>query len=203
MRHDGFDADELARRLAARDRRHLDDPGLRTSAVLMPLFWKGDRLHTLFTKRSEEVSSHKGQYSFPGGHRDPGDPTLEATALRECEEEIGVGAGSIRVLGPLDDLKTIWGVRITPYLAMIEPPGAYRLQAREVVSVLETPLSPFLDPPRIERRHDGDHVREVYFYDVDGEVVWGATARIVKECLDMMGAELGRSPSELKALFGS
>lgn len=183
------------------------DPGVtKASAVLAPLFWRGGRLHLLFTKRSEHVTTHKGQISFPGGRREPDDASLEATALRETHEEIGLPSASITVIGPLNDLTTLGGVCITPYLGLIPDGFAYVTDPREVAGILEIPVATFLDPARLTTQThtlEPGVTRTVYFFDVGGEVVWGATARIVKEWLDLMAAELGCELQELLPLFGS
>lgn len=220
MRHNGedpgpepmsglFDADDWTRRLSARERVVMDAPELRPSAVLVPMFWREHagrrRLHLIVTKRSEEVSSHKGQYCFPGGRQDPEDRSLADTALRECEEEIGLPRSHVRILGPLDDLRTVWGVRITPYLALVPAGHAYRTDPREVERVLEVPASAFLNPAllRIEPRvHPDGQLRNVYYFDLDGEIVWGATARIIVDWLALTASELGCAPQDLLPLFG-
>jgi len=205
MRH-SFRPEDWAPRLAQRPRRVLDPGVTKASAVVAPLFWRGDRLHLLFTKRSEHVTTHKGQISFPGGRQEPGDADLQATALRECHEEIGLPPAQVQVVGPLDDIATLGGVAITPYLALIPDGFAYVTDPREVAAILEVPVATFLDPARLTIQHhtlDDGVRRDVYFYDVGDDVVWGATARIVKEWLDLMAHDLGCSVPELSPLFGS
>jgi 8-oxo-dGTP pyrophosphatase MutT (NUDIX family) len=207
MRHTPvFRPEDWAARLSARQRRVIDPGVTKASAVLAPLFWQGGRLHLLFTKRSEHVTTHKGQISFPGGRVEPDDPSLEATALRECHEEIGLPPAQVRVVGPLDDITTLGGVCITPFLAMVPAGFAYVTDPREVTAVLEVPVATFLDPARLTTQThilDDGRQRTIYFYDVGGEVVWGATARIVKQWLDLMAAELGCDLPDLLPLFGS
>jgi 8-oxo-dGTP pyrophosphatase MutT (NUDIX family) len=199
-----FDPQNWSEHIANRRRSVSATANLRASAVLMPLFWHSGRWNLLFTKRSEEVSSHKGQLCFPGGRQEPSDASLEATALRECEEEIGVPVASVKVIGLLDDIETIWGVRVTPVLAVIPAGLIYTTDPREVATILEVPVAAFLDPTtqRVEEHTGPDgSKRKIYFYEVGGEVVWGATARIVKEWLDLLAAETGLAGAALAALF--
>jgi 8-oxo-dGTP pyrophosphatase MutT (NUDIX family) len=206
MRHTArFDPAVWKRTLANRQRRVLDNAGVKPSAVLMPLFWRHDTLHILFTKRSDHVTTHKGQISFPGGRKDPEDADLQATALRECSEEIGLPPGHIDVLGALDDIFTLGTVRITPYLGLIEDGFAYVTNPAEVAAMLEVPVGHFLDPARqrIELYPTEHGTRKVYFYDIEGgEVVWGATARIVTDWLKLVAETQGCSPEALSGYFG-
>jgi 8-oxo-dGTP pyrophosphatase MutT (NUDIX family) len=201
-----FNPDDWMARLAARERVVASAPGLRRSAVLMPLFWHDGRWNLLFTKRSEEVSSHKGQLCFPGGRQEPGDASPEATALRECEEEIGVLAPHVRIIGLFDDIETIWGMGVTPVLGVIPAGLTYTTDPREVAALLEVPVAAFLDPRkhRVEEHLHPDGLRrDVYYYEVGGELVWGATAQIVKRWLDWLAAETGLAGAALAAQFGT
>jgi 8-oxo-dGTP pyrophosphatase MutT (NUDIX family) len=201
-----FQPAEWGPRLTARPRRVIAPGVTKASAVLAPLFWRDGRLHLLFTKRSDHVTTHKGQISFPGGRHEPGDADLLATALRECHEEIGIPPEQVQVVGPLNDITTLGGVCITPYLGMVPAGFAYVTDPREVAAMLEVPVAVFLDPARLTtqtHQFDDGRTRTVYFFDVGPDVVWGATARIVKEWLDLMAAELGCSLPELLPLFGS
>jgi 8-oxo-dGTP pyrophosphatase MutT (NUDIX family) len=184
-----FDESLVRDRLANRRRRVLEAETQASAAVLVPLFWKEGRLHLLFTKRTDTVSTHKGQISFPGGRREPADESLMHTALRESWEEIGLRPEDVRVLGALDDTATLRDVRITPYVGLIPEDYVFAVQTEEVAYLIEVPVAEFLDPDRLRIEHlphpDG-HTRDVLFYDVGREVIWGATARIVKEWLDAM-----------------
>src|SRR5262245_56549999 len=114
----------LARALEGRRKGFLRDlPELaippKPAAVLVPFLEKEGETYLLFTRRTESVRDHKGQISFPGGARDPGDPSLRETALRETEEEIGVPRHAVEVLGELDDYVTVTNYMITPYVGII------------------------------------------------------------------------------------
>ena len=184
-----FDESRVRDRLSRRDRRVMEADALGEAAVLVPLFWKAERLHLLFTKRTDTVSTHKGQISFPGGRREPADENLLQTALRESWEEIGLRPDDVRVLGALDDTVTLKNVRITPYVGLIPADYTFAVHPDEVAYLIEVPVAEFLDPDRLRAEdlpHPDGHTRTVYFYDVGEEVIWGATARIVKEWLDAM-----------------
>jgi 8-oxo-dGTP pyrophosphatase MutT (NUDIX family) len=158
------------------------------AAVLLPLFDKDGATHLLLTRRTEEVGVHPGQISFPGGKRDDGDRTLLQTALRECEEEIGVPASSIQVLGELDDLVTVSDFIVSPYVGLIPYPYPLRVSRREIAEIIEIPLATFMEPERlrVSRRMEyrgKPHV--TYFFDMGPHVVWGVTARILVHLLEI------------------
>ena len=189
-----FDESSLQERLRARDRRVLPAEDGSRAAVLVPIFRRFGQLHVLFTKRTDTVSTHKGQISFPGGRAEPSDTTLLDTALRESHEEIGLAPEDVQVLGALDDTLTLRAMRITPYVGLIPDPYPFVVQPEEVAYLLDVPLAEFLDPARLrveEMPHPDGVTRPVYFYSVGGELIWGATARIVKEWLDAMGRAHG------------
>jgi 8-oxo-dGTP pyrophosphatase MutT (NUDIX family) len=164
------------------------EPPLMPAAVLLPLFEKDSAIHVLLTRRTEEVGAHRGQISFPGGRRDDGDRSLLQTALRECEEEIGVPASSIQVLGELDDLVTVTDFIVSPYVGLIPYPYPLRVSHREIAEIIEIPLATFLEPERlrVSRRMEyrgKPHV--TYFFDIGPHVVWGVTARILLHLLEI------------------
>ncbi|MGD8625868.1 MAG: CoA pyrophosphatase, partial [Anaerolineae bacterium] len=105
--------------LANRSRRVIRDPGLICAAVLIPLLYKEGEWHVAVTQRTHDVEHHKGQISFPGGACEPGDADLQATALRETWEEIGVPPETVEVLGTLDDFETISHFVVTPFVGVI------------------------------------------------------------------------------------
>ncbi|HSR32918.1 MAG TPA: CoA pyrophosphatase, partial [Anaerolineae bacterium] len=140
--------------LASRDRSELDDPSLACAAVLVPLFCREGEWHVLVTRRTQLVEHHKGQISFPGGACDPEDADLQATALRETFEEIGIPPGAVEILGALDDFMTVTDFVVTPFVGVIPHPFVYQLNELEVEAVIEVPLSFFHDPRhlRVEQR---------------------------------------------------
>jgi 8-oxo-dGTP pyrophosphatase MutT (NUDIX family) len=185
--------DALRRRLAeiaaepfGGDTEHGDDVLASLSivpipaAVLVPLV-VGEKSGVLLTKRTSHLSAHPGQVSFPGGRIDPQDSGPEAAALREAWEEIGLEAGSVRVLGRMADHLTGTGYRITPVLGVLSADLTYRLSAHEVEAVFELPLSVLLDPdaPRRQRQHVRGVWREYWVWPHPDHYIWGATAAIL------------------------
>ncbi len=177
----------LESRLSSRPARTVDLPGLvlREASVLVPLFERDGVPHVLFTRRPATLRTHANQYSFPGGGRDKEDPTPLHTALRETEEELGIDRRRVRVLGMLDEVPTISQYRVRPFVGVIPGDGQYRPSAEEVAFILEVPLVSLLDPSilRIERKEVFGAERELYFYTYGSHVIWGATARMLRDFL--------------------
>lgn len=109
--------DQIRKFLNGYQRRELGKPGLKKAAVLILFYPKGNDLYVLLTKRTEDVEHHKGQISFPGGSCDDQDDHIVATALRESDEEIGLPAGTVEVLGIFNEYETPSGFAITPVVA--------------------------------------------------------------------------------------
>jgi 8-oxo-dGTP pyrophosphatase MutT (NUDIX family) len=158
--------------------------GRTEAAVLVALYVDGGDLHTVFTRRRDDLRSHPGEISFPGGRRDEGE-TLRLTALRETEEEIGLAREQVQVLGALTPVPTIaTNYAVYPFVGLIEAGSTWTLSAYEVDEVLELRLAD-VRAARTRRRllHRGIPFR-TDVYDVGDElVIWGATARIVSDLL--------------------
>ena len=156
----------------------------REAAVLMPVFEKDQEPHFLLTLRTEEVETHKGQISFPGGMRD-GDESLEFTALRETREEIGIDKARIEILGRFHDYLAITDYRVAPFVGYVQSPFHVVPQPTEVAEVLAVPFSIFLDPARLrtEKLMRRGMLIDVYFYSYNSYQIWGLTARIIKDFL--------------------
>jgi 8-oxo-dGTP pyrophosphatase MutT (NUDIX family) len=148
------------------------------AAVLVPLVDRAGQVQVLFTQRTAHLDDHAGQISFPGGRVEAGDASREATALRETEEEIGLAAPSVAVLGRLPDYEIPSGFRITPIVGWIEPPFALNPDPFEVAGVFEAPLEHFLDAARYQRRqfHFRGRHRHYLAIPFEGRYIWGATA---------------------------
>lgn len=179
----------LERVLQSRQSRELSVPGRRLAAVLVPLYYHNDDYGIIFTKRSDTVYHHRGQMSFPGGGYEPQDVSLQHTALRESAEEIGLHPDHVRVLGPLDDLLTTnSNYLVRPFVGIIPYPYPFEIDRRETAFVIAVPLT-FLrqhKPEAEERReHDGRQVQS-YFFHYEGHVIWGATAKILMQFLDVL-----------------
>ncbi len=160
----------------------------REAAVLMPLFEKEGEPHFLLTRRSEEVQTHKGQISFPGGMCRDGE-NHEATALRETLEEVGIGEEQIEILGRFHDYVSSTEFRVVPFAGYIAGSFTTIPQIREVAEVLHVPFRTFLDPKlaRVEQRLRLGRLVDVYFYSFGPHEIWGLTARIIKDFLEELG----------------
>ena len=181
--------EELERILAQREKRYINDDKRVPAAVLVPLYQKNGQYHIVFIKRTEKVRDHKGQISFPGGARDKDDRTLLHTAVRESREEIGLQEEDIEVIGELDDeLTTTTNYTVTPFVAVIPCPYRFQKNADEVADILEAPIEALMKTGRVNS--NGENLNgeslESYIYDYNGNIIWGATARILKKLLDII-----------------
>jgi 8-oxo-dGTP pyrophosphatase MutT (NUDIX family) len=161
------------------------------SAVLIPVFEKDNDYFVVFTERTQRVSTHKGQISFPGGRLDETDPSLLEAALRECEEEIGIARSQVEVLGRLDDCLTlVSNYIITPFVGAIPPQHDFSLNEIETASIIEVPVSDLIDPRCLAEGSEivDGRIMPAYFYAHGRKVIWGATARILKQFLEIWQA---------------
>jgi len=157
----------------------------REAAVLIPIFEKDEEPHFLLTRRTDEVETHKGQISFPGGMRHD-EESLEKTALRETFEEVGIEESKIVLLGRYHDYLSVTSFRVVPFAGYIEPPFQTVPQKGEVAEILQVPFRTFEDPERlrIEQMYRSGRVMDVYFYSYQSQEIWGLTARIIKDFLE-------------------
>ena len=183
-----MDISTIRQKLTQRTKKSLDIDRLVPASILMPLFMKSGALHVLFTKRTDHLEHHKGQISFPGGVFQPEDRELLITALRESEEEIGLHNNDVEILGELDDTITITQYRITPYVGVIPYPYPFHLNDFEVARLILAPLHDLMDE-RIQKWQeimmDGRPYLQ-YVFQVNEDIIWGATARILKDFLDLL-----------------
>jgi 8-oxo-dGTP pyrophosphatase MutT (NUDIX family) len=182
--------------LSRRPRRALDRSDLVSAAVLVPVTDRAGP-HVLFTKKTGSVPHHKGQFSFPGGIVETRDGSRVETALREAWEEIRLPAEAVEVLGLLDDTETrATNFVITPVVGIVRDRVQFEPDGREIERVLEVPLATLRDPTifhtELWERNGESH--PVHFYQVSAEdVVWGATARILTQFLELLDEpEAGR-----------
>ncbi|MFC4356718.1 NUDIX hydrolase [Halobium salinum] len=175
------------------------DDAERQAAVVAPVLDRDDEPHVLFTKRADHLGQHPGQMAFPGGGREPSDDDLLATALREAEEEIGLLPTEADVVGRLDDIATVTDYSVRPFVARI-PDREYTPDEREVAEIAVLAVADLVDRENYESEHrDHPHYGEVrlHFFHVDGYTVWGATARMLVQLLELttdwrMPAEVDR-----------
>jgi 8-oxo-dGTP pyrophosphatase MutT (NUDIX family) len=164
----------------------------RPAAVLVPLYWNNDEWHLLYTRRTEDVETHRGQVSFPGGMIEHEDEDADQAALREAKEEIGIRENDVDILGHLDNMHTITHFMVTPVVGIIPWPYEFTINEIEVASVFGVPLLWLADPTHLEVReytvpHTDMQIPVNYFAPYKGEVIWGATARITVNLLNVLG----------------
>lgn len=150
---------------------------LRPAAVLLLVVNHGEPT-VLFTQRTAHLSDHAGQIAFPGGRCDEGDCTPERTALREAEEEVGLAADRVEILGRLPEYRTSTGYAVTPVVGWAEPPLTYRADPREVADIFEVPLAFLLDERnhRYESAFYRGRMRKYWAMPYGERFIWGATA---------------------------
>jgi 8-oxo-dGTP pyrophosphatase MutT (NUDIX family) len=168
----------LGERLSQRQRIELTVPSLKKAAVLVPLYRNQDqRVGIVFIQRTAHMSHHRGQISFPGGAMQEEDLDLEATALRETNEEIGLPPQVVRLLGRLDDVQTHSSqFLITPIVGEVPPGFPYSINPNEVARVITSPICDL-------NLRQGARGRE---YWIGQTCVWGATARILAKLLTLL-----------------
>ena len=180
--------DPLRQILCGHAKRKVSLKDFKPSAVLAPLFVREGEDHLLFTVRNERVRHHKGEICFPGGVYDRVDHSLLNTALRECEEELGLKPQDIEILGELDDLITPTYYRITPFVGRIPHPYPLIVNAKEISRTLEVPLSFFLDEKNLKLK-DVEYFGEIHqvpLYEWQGNAIWGATGRVVRQLVALV-----------------
>ena len=165
--------------------RRITIDGFRHAGVLVPIVQTAEGPLLLMTKRTEQVETHKGQISFPGGMADSTDTDIVDTALREAYEEVGIPRSSIDTIGLLDDLPTPTGFVITPVVGIIEDIPPLTPNRNEVAEILYAPLDFFVDGKnaRTEQREWRGQYHEIWFYQFGEHLIWGATATITRSLL--------------------
>lgn len=172
---------------------HRDDgsKGLTPASVLIGLFRpEGSEWQVLFTRRTNLVESHKGQVAFPGGAAETTDQNVVETALREANEEIGLPHACVDVLGCMQTMETVTGYNITPVVANLCWPFDVHPAEAEVERVFSVPLAWLANPEnreeRLYTRSNGSREMVVFYHSYDGEIIWGATARIMVNFLQLL-----------------
>lgn len=165
----------------------------RIASVLALFYPKPDDWHLVLIERTSHnpKDRHKGQISFPGGRYEEGDGSLDVTALREAEEEIGVSASSVNLLGSLTELYIpVSNYKVNPYVGYTTHTPSFVPEKSEVASILEVPVSKITDPAIIKTTSltvgGGFRLNDVPYFDVSGKIVWGATAMMLSELLDVI-----------------
>lgn len=166
----------------------------RASAVLAALYEADDDTWVVLTRRSSGLRVHSGEVSFPGGGQDPGEE-LTDTARREAWEEVGLDPAQVRIFGELDHLTTITSNSfIVPFVAALEGRPELTASPGEVESILHVPLTELLDPEvfREERWDIIDEDRPIWFFELLGDTVWGATAAMLRQLLGFATGTVAR-----------
>jgi 8-oxo-dGTP pyrophosphatase MutT (NUDIX family) len=173
----------------------IEQTGIRASAVLAPLYEAEGETHLVFTRRAQHLRSHRGEVSFPGGGREERDPDLRATALRETWEEIALPPESVEIVGELDHLTTVTSRSfIVPYVGVLPSRPQLEANPHEVEAILHVPLRLLLDADAFHGERWGfpGLDRPVYFFEVPGDTIWGATAAMLVNFLSILTGTLDR-----------
>jgi len=192
------DPDKLARRLASLQKLPKGEfdttngasfQNYKPAAVLLPLVFSNQEWHLLYTHRSDELTNHGGQVSFPGGSWEPGDADLTATALREAWEEVGIRPEDVQVLGAMQPIGLVTHFVVTPVVGEIPWPYRLRIFDGEVARAFTVPLSWLADPSNYYYStlvFEGKSYEVGYYQLYDGEKIWGATAKITQDFLRLL-----------------
>ncbi len=156
------------------------------AAVLVPLMSEEGNYSLLFTKRHKELKNHPGQISFPGGLFEKSDIDLKGTILREAWEELGIVRNDINILGVLDDYASSTGYLISPFVGKIPYPYDFKINKSEVSEIIITPLEELKKSPKIGYVIKNSKPYPVYYYELPNHVIWGATARIIKNFIEIL-----------------
>lgn len=163
------------------------------AAVLIPLYQEDGDWNLLFTRRTDSVDVHAGQVSFPGGRIEDSDVSAVAAALREAQEEIGLDPADVELLGQLNPIFTVTQFLVTPVVGVIPWPYPLASNPTEVAHTFGVPIKWLSDPNNVEVRErqplvPGRNIQVYYFKEFDGETIWGVTARITVNFLQMLDA---------------
>lgn len=159
---------------------------LRPAAVLAPITERDGELEVVLTKRSDALRQHSGEVSFPGGRMDDTDDDIVFTALRETHEEIAIRPEDISVFGALMTMPTVTGYDVTMIVGEFESPYELVPNPAEIDTILHTPLALLPEVHRVEEREWNGYRFPMHYYDVDGHVVWGATAFMLHTLLEYL-----------------
>lgn len=173
--------------LSRRAARTIPGEDFRAASVLAPIQQRPDGDYIILTQRSANLSSHSGQVAFPGGRVDPHDHSAAAAALREAHEEIGIEPGHVQIFGQLDQVVAGYNFLVTPFVGAIPYPYEFRLNPAETAAVFAVPVQALVSQgalsidARLSRRWG-----PIYHFQYEDWDIWGATARMVKQLLELV-----------------
>jgi 8-oxo-dGTP pyrophosphatase MutT (NUDIX family) len=180
-------AEKIAKVLQAHSPQAIAGNGHKPAAVLVPIQERQDGDYLVLTKRADHLRTHKGQIAFPGGRVDPRDADVIETALRECYEEIGVGPECVKVLGRLDEFTAGYGLIVTPVVGIIPARCEFRIDPAETTAVASVRIKSLMEQANFSQdRHLSPSGHPSYHFYVNGWDVWGVTARIIVQFLELV-----------------
>lgn len=180
-------ADKIASVLQARVPQIIPGSHFKPAAVLVAIQEREDDDYLVLTKRSEQLNHHRGQVAFPGGRLDRGDSDALQAALRESREEIGIDPSHVRILGRLDQVTAAYNFVVTPFVGVIPSAYEFRLNPFETEAVFFVPITALLEPRTLTiAERLSTHGEPIYHFYIDGWDIWGATARIIVQFLELI-----------------
>jgi len=193
-----MDKQTIRQILTSYQKKRIEPGKLAPAAVIVPIFCEMDECHIVFAKRSQNVTFHKGQFCFPGGRPNKDETSLLTTALRESREEVGIKPEDIEILGELDDQVTTSGYVVRPFVGYIHHPYDLMSDGCEVEEIINVPLAYLLNPKNWRQKVTSDGKSQTVSYSIDYQVriIWGATARILWQFVQLLGEKGGASPRE-------
>jgi 8-oxo-dGTP pyrophosphatase MutT (NUDIX family) len=163
-----------------------DFPKLKKKSAVLIILKNQKELKVIFTKRTNKVAYHKGEISFPGGLWEKGDKNLLDTALRETKEELGIPPEDLDVIGAISPIYTlVTNFSIYPYVAYLKKNYFFSISKDEIEKVIEVPLTYLLNPTEYREdvwEYEGKKI-PMYYFTYNKDIIWGATARILKKFL--------------------
>lgn len=174
---------QLKYALNNRKPRTIQQSDLKPASVLIPLVYHNNNVYVLLTKRTNKVGTHKGEVSFPGGSIDATDTTPLDAAIRETNEEIGINHDEINIIGEFDNFVSIYGFLVYTFVATIDYHDNFNFNKNEIESIFYAPLDLFIEEKydKVDYYNYKDKNYAIYYYNYDGYVIWGLTARILTD----------------------
>jgi 8-oxo-dGTP pyrophosphatase MutT (NUDIX family) len=180
-------AEKISRALKRRTPQRIAGNDFKPAAVLIPIQEREDGDYLVLTKRAEHLNHHSGQIAFPGGRVDAADAGELEAALRESHEEIGIHPRDVRILGRLDQINAAYGFLVTPFVGVIPPSYEFQINPAETAAVASVPIAALMQPPNctVDDFLSPRGYPSYHFY-VNGWDVWGVTARIIVQFLELV-----------------